>query len=202
MGKLVPQIIFVKGHAMALEEGPVFFLKRFFAVMLLLAGDVCPHGGDIGLRNGECPISRLPGKAGKFGALCLDPFGRNLLDLFHGVADRDGAAQFKEDVDVIGDRVDEDGRAAEILQDGRHVTVQGVAHGVMQDGFAVFGAEDEVDVQPRERLWHGLKRPFRASTLLWAGFPGRCPGLELGCAVGAGKPDGSEAVAPKGASQP
>jgi hypothetical protein len=171
MGKLIPQIVFVKGHAMALQEGPIFFLKRFLVVMLLLGGDVLTHGGDIGLGNGEGPVSRLPGEAGKFGALGFDPFGRNLFDLFHGVADRDSATQFKEDVDVIRDRVDEDGRASQVLQDGRHVTVQGVAHGVMQDGFAVFGGEDEMDVQPGEGLWHGLKRPFRASTLLWADFP-------------------------------
>ena len=170
---------------MPLEEGPIFFLKRFLAVMLLLAGDVFTHGGDIRLGNGECPISGLPRKPCKFGALRLDPFRRNLFDLFHGVADRDGAAQFKEDVDMVRDRVDEDGRAAQVLQDGRHVTVQGSAHGVVQGGFAVLGAEDEVDVQPREGLWHGLARPFRASMFLWAGYPGRCPGLELRRAVGA-----------------
>ena len=45
-------------------------------------------------------------------------------------------------------------------------------------------------MQPREGLWHGLKRPFR--------YPGRCPGLGLGCAVGAGKPDGSKVEASKG----
>ena len=92
---------------MAFEEGPIFFLKRFLAVMLLLAGDVLTHGGDIGLGNGEGPVSRLPGKTSKFGALCLDPFGRGLFDLFDSVADGDGAAQFKEDVYVVGDRVDE-----------------------------------------------------------------------------------------------
>ena len=36
------------------------------------------------------------------------------------------------------------------------------AHGVVQEGFAVLGAKDEMDVQPREGLWHGLARPFRA----------------------------------------
>src|ERR1017187_7374743 len=124
MGKLIPYILFVKGYVMALEEDPIFFLKRFLAVMLLLAGDVLTHGGDIGLGTGEGPVSRLPGKTSKFGALCLDPFGRGLFDLFDSVADGDGAAQFKEDVDVVRDRVDEYGRASQVLQDRRHVTVQ------------------------------------------------------------------------------
>jgi hypothetical protein len=103
---------------MALEEGPVFVLKRLLAVVLLLGRDVLTHGGDIRLRDGKGPVSRLPREAGKFGALGFDPFGRGPFDLFHGVADRDGAAQFKEDVDVVGDGVDEDGRAVQVLQDG------------------------------------------------------------------------------------
>jgi hypothetical protein len=31
----------------------------------------------------------------------------------------------------------------------------------------VFGAENEMNVQPREGLWHRLERPFRAWVVLW-----------------------------------
>jgi hypothetical protein len=32
--------------------------------------------------------------------------------------------------------------------------VQGIAHAVGDEAFAVFGAEDEVDVETRKGLWH------------------------------------------------
>jgi hypothetical protein len=83
----------------------------------------------------------------------------------HGGADRHGATEIKEDVNVIRGRIDEDRRATEILQNASHVTVQGFAHGVVQDGGAVLGAENEVNVQPRKGLWH-LARPFRALVCL------------------------------------
>ena len=51
----------------------------------------------------------------------------------------------------------------------------------------VFGAENEMDVETREGLGHGLGRPFRAWWDGVAGFPGRCPGLGLRRAVGAAR---------------
>ena len=147
---------------MSFEERTVFLLKGLLAVMLLLAGDIFAHGGDIRFGYSKRPIASLPCERGKFIALRLDPFRGSLFDLFHGGTDGDGATEFKENVDVIRDGIDEDGRAAKVLQDGRHVAVQGIAHGVVQEGFAVLGAKDEMDVQPREGLWHGLARPFRA----------------------------------------
>ena len=87
------------------------------------------------------------------------------------------------------------------------VTVQWRSDGVVKNGFAVFGAEDEVDVESREGLGHRLARPFRASRFVWADLPGRCPGLVLGCPVGAGKSANTplerghaNPIAPKGRS--
>ncbi|MCY2973002.1 MAG: hypothetical protein NTZ30_20375, partial [Planctomycetota bacterium] len=47
------------------------------------------------------------------------------------------------------------------------------------------GAEDKMDIETRERLRHGIGRPFRAGLGLRFEYPGRCPGLSLGRAVGA-----------------
>jgi len=98
----------------------------------------------------------------------LDPFRGSFFDFLHGLADRHGATEFKEDVNMIGDRVYEDRRAAKVLENGCHVTMQGIAHGVVEDWLAVPCAENEVNVQPREGLWHGLARSFRACRLLVA----------------------------------
>ena len=48
---------------------------------------------------------------------------------------------------MVLDGIDEDGSAAEVLQDGGHVGVQGAANGIADDGFAIFGAEDEMNVE-------------------------------------------------------
>ena len=116
------------------EQGTEFPLKGLLAVMHLLAGDVVAQGGDVRFRNSKCPIAGLPCERGKFIALRLDPFRGSLFDLFHGGTDGDGATGFKKNGDVIRDGIDEDGRAAKVLQDGRHVAVQGIAHGVVQGG--------------------------------------------------------------------
>jgi hypothetical protein len=66
------------------------------------------------------PQAGRPCERGKFIALRLDPFRGSLFDLFHGGTDGDGATGFKENGDVIRDGIDEDGRAAKVLRDGRH----------------------------------------------------------------------------------
>jgi len=63
---------------------------------------------------------------------------------------------------MILHRIDEDRCATEVLQNGRHVTVQGIAHAIMKHRRTALGAEDEMNVQPGERLWHWVVRPFRA----------------------------------------
>jgi hypothetical protein len=71
------------------------------------------------------------------------------------VADGHGAREIKQNMDMVLDGVDEHHGTPEILQDGGHVGVQRIPHGVRENPFAVFGAEDEVDVQSRKGLWHG-----------------------------------------------
>ena len=112
------------------EQGTEFLLKGLLAVMHLLAGDAVAQGGDVRFRNSKCPMCERC----KFIALRLDPFRGSLFDLFHGGTDGDGATGFKKNGDVIRDGIDEDGRDAKVLQDGRHVAVQGIAHGVVQGG--------------------------------------------------------------------
>lgn len=80
-------------------------------------------------------------------------------------------------MDVVLDGIDEDGSAIEILQHGGHVAVEGIADGIGNDLFAIFRAENEVDVEAGEGLGHGLGRLFRALDVVWDCFPGRCPGL-------------------------
>jgi len=61
---------------------------------------------------------------------------------------------------VILHRVDERGRASEVLQDNGHVAMERVANRIAQQRRAMFGAENEVNVQTGEGLGHGMGRPL------------------------------------------
>jgi hypothetical protein len=49
---------------------------------------------------------------------------------------------------MILDGVDEDWCATQVLQNRGHIRVQYFANGVVNNRFAVFGAEDEMRVKP------------------------------------------------------
>ncbi len=172
---------------MTFQELPVFLLKRFLAVVFLLVGDVIANGFDVGLGNGESPVARLPCEMGKLISLRFNPSRRMLFDILHGLADGDGPGKVEEDVNVVFDGIDEHRRTTKILEHRRHVGMQRISDGIMENSFAVLRAENEVDVKAGEGLGHGVKRPFRAGCLFCVSFPGRCPGLALKGAVGAGK---------------
>ena len=151
-------------------------------MMLLLAGDVIPHGLSLGFTDGKCPISRLPSKCGKLLALGLDPLRGRFLDLLNGRADGDGTGQMEEDMNVIIDRIDDVGRADEILKNGCHVGMQDGAHRIGDETFTMLGAEDKMNVEASEGLRHDNS-------------PGRCPGLSLDTPVGAANHDSCDSVA-------
>jgi hypothetical protein len=57
---------------------------------------------------------------------------------------------------------------------------------IVEKWIAIFGAEDQVDVNFRERLRHGIvfRSPFQGLNFLWHLNPGRCPGLTIAQPVG------------------
>jgi len=192
----IPHIPFIKCDVVAFEEGAVFVLEGFFLMMFALVGDVLADGFHVGFGDGEGTVSGLPCEGGEFRALGFDPFGGGFFDVFDDLADGHGSRQIEEQVGVVFHGVDENGSTSEILQYRGHVGVEGGSHGVRDDGFAVFGAEDEMDVKAGEGLGHRLGRPFRALDVFSDGFPGRCPGLAWGAPLGR-KTFGSIAVRPK-----
>ena len=141
---------------------PVFVLECFLAMVFALVGDVLPHGFDIGFGYSEGTVACLPCECREFRALGFDPFRRRFFDIFDGFADGCGAPEVEQEVDVVFDGIDENGRGTQVLKDGGHVGVELGADVVGDEIFAVFGAEDQVDVEAGEGLWHRIGRPFRA----------------------------------------
>jgi hypothetical protein len=168
----------------AFEECTVFFLECFLAMVFALVGDVLADGFDIGFGNGESTVSGLPCECAEWCPLGFDPFGGGFFDVLDDLADRDGPGEIEKQVSVVFDGIDEDGSAVEVLQNGSHVCVQCVADVIVEDGFTVFRAEDEMNVKAGQGLGHRLGRPFRALDVGWDSFPGRCPGLAWDAPLG------------------
>jgi hypothetical protein len=58
-------------------------------------------------------------------------------------------------MDVVFHPADEDGRAIELFGDAAEIRVQRVARGfVAQEGTAVFGGENQMNVNGGKGLWH------------------------------------------------
>ena len=155
--------------------------------MLLLPGNVFTNNRHIGFADRKRPVARLPREMRKLISLRFNPSRRMLFDIFHGLADGDGPGKIEENVNVVFDGINARRRTAKILEHRRDVAMQRMAHGIMENSFAVLRAENEVDVKAGEGLGHGVKGPFRAGYLFFVSFPRRRPGLALKRAVGAGK---------------
>ena len=81
------------------------------------------HGRDVRFRYGECAVARLPSEIRERFALGLDPLGRRFLHFLDGLANRYGAAKFKEQMDVIVDGINQRGGATEVFQYDGHVSM-------------------------------------------------------------------------------
>jgi putative transposon-encoded protein len=158
----IPDIPFIEGDLVTFQKSPVFLLELFLPMMFLLVRDVFTDGGHVGFGDSKRSITCLPRKSSELAALRLDPFGRRFFDILDGGTDRDGAGQFKEDVNVVFNRVDEHGRAAKVLKNSRHVGMKRIANPVGNDSLAILGAENEMNVEACEGLGHDLDRPFKA----------------------------------------
>ena len=69
-------------------------------------------------------------------------------------------------------------RAGKIGDDAAAVSVEFIADGIFNDAFAVFGGEDDVDEDLRERLRHGSAAlaPLQGWVLLLVTTRGAAPG--------------------------
>ena len=88
---------------------------------------------------------------------------------------RDGESKTREQMDVVFDAADEDGRAIELFGDAAEIRVQCVARGfVVQERSAVFGGEDQMNVNggkpfftpPSARAWRGIPPAIRPESRL------------------------------------
>jgi hypothetical protein len=84
-------------------------------------------------------------------------------------------------VNVIFHGIDQVRVAAKVFEHRCHVSMERITYSFVDDGSAVFGAENEMQINFREGLGHALinRSPLQGLRLFFSRNPGRCPGLTL-----------------------
>lgn len=148
----------VELHLIPAEERAKFVLERLSLVMLALVADVSTHLVHRGLADRKHALPALPEELRISNPTRTQPVVGTLLQLPHDVADRLCARLEEEQVNVVGLRIDLNGRAAELIQNASHVGVKIGTNMVVQHALAVLRGEDEVEVNFGEGLRHGMRR--------------------------------------------
>ncbi len=106
----------------------------------------------------------LPLEVGVIATAFLQPEVRDAFQFLHPFGLRDGAPEAREQMHVVFHAADEEGRAIELFGDAAEIRMERVARGfVAQERSAVFGGEDQMNVNSGKGLWHGRKMAVQMS---------------------------------------
>ena len=167
---------------MFFKELAELVLKRQLSVMFFLPVDVCLNGFQRGWTDGEYAEAGLPCEPCHFvGIFLLEPEAGDSFQFLDPIGLGNGAPELGEDMDMIRDAADDDGRAIQFFGDISQERVGfGPERAVEQPGFTVFCGEDGVQIDGGERLGHGGgvsremsaqgrrgRNPFGVGDLLW-----------------------------------
>jgi hypothetical protein len=151
----IPNVFFIPFDFVLAQKHAQLVLKTHLTMMLLLIGDVLLHLFEIRLADTEIRVATLPFEAGVIATAFVQPEVRDAFQFLHPFGLRDGAAEAREQMDMVFHPTDEDGRAIELFENPAEIRVEAVASGfVAQEGATVFGGEDEMNVNGGKRLWH------------------------------------------------
>jgi len=104
----------------------------------------------------------LPFEVGVIATAFLQPEVGDGFQFLHPFGLREGASETREQMDVVFHAADEEGRAFELFGDAAEIRVEHVARGfVAQERSAVFGGEDQMNVNGGKGLWHVRRMPNR-----------------------------------------
>jgi hypothetical protein len=146
--------------------------------MRLLCVDVTGQGIQIRRTNGKRAIASLPRELRQGRRLGLQPFGRGRFEFFHQFRNIHRAGQTNSEVNVVRDTSNPITFAFGVAGDRSKIGVERGTYGSIEDGHAVFCAEDYMDQNKRERLWHrenyrsGFQPSFIAGICTWGVAPG------------------------------
>ena len=85
----LPEVPFVVGNTMFLEQSQELLLESHFAMMVLLVSDVLNGFFQQRLTDAESAVLHLPAKQAVFGKGVMHPFGGAAFDKLHCLGDGD-----------------------------------------------------------------------------------------------------------------
>ena len=113
----------------------------------------------------------MPLEVGVIATAFLQPEIRDAFQFLHPFGLRDGAPEAREQMDVVFHATDEEGRAIELFGDTAEIRMERVAcRFVAQERPAVFGGEDQMNVNGGKGLWHVGRMPNRGRSPIPLGF--------------------------------
>ena len=121
-----------------------------------LVCDIGAHRLQIRRAHRKSPVSRLPSKFCNLRETLLDPQVGTSLEFFHQIGLRNPATQLDQNVDMIGNPADQNGRAIEFFGDSSEKCMNLPANFLVgQKRESPFGGEDDVQNDAGQRLGHG-----------------------------------------------
>src|SRR5262245_55937097 len=124
-------------------------------MVLRLLGYVLSHRLDVAVANRKRTVPVLPVEVEQLGALRLEPLGRLALQLADEFGNGERSRQPAQDVNMVVNPADAEGRAFEVPARAAKIVVQfGPQVRVLEVLATAFRREDDMQVDPGKRLGH------------------------------------------------
>jgi hypothetical protein len=151
----IPNIPFIPLDALLSQHHAVFILERFRPVMLGLMANVINHCICVRLAHGKRTIARLPMKHGKLRPFLADPDRGGTFHFLHPICQRGRATDPRQNVNVIRNAANGDGRTIQLSRNSPEVGVHRIhfVH-VREPRVTVLGRKHEMNNHVGKRLRH------------------------------------------------
>jgi hypothetical protein len=158
-----PQILQIGLDPMLFQEQQEFILKRYFAMMAFLILDILDHRVQRRLADRKRGIATLPLEEAI--PLLMPPMRRVRFDIANDVGDGMLGRISQNDMEMIGHASNRMNEAFSLLQNASEVREKVSFPGILDQGFAILGAED--DVSDKLGVCSTHRRLLRSERLLW-----------------------------------
>ena len=151
----VPQILLIAFHSILLQKGAKLILKRTLPMMHLLRVDVLDERLQICRPNRKHSVSSLPGELCQPRRLGFQPLRRRGLQLRDQPRNIRGARQSNRKVYMVLHASYAITLAPSVARDRGKIRIQLRTNGIVHQTSSVFGTEDHMHYNERERQRHG-----------------------------------------------
>lgn len=151
----IPCLTFIEFDAVLLTERPKLILIRLAFVMLLLPFHIIDHAIKIRLADREGPVACLPVQRPRLIGRFPCPFGTFRFDVIDEFVDGDRPGDTTYQVNMINPSARTLRKTVQFLnvmtQNSKYLLSKLI---ILQKRLAVFGAENDVQPNLGQRLWH------------------------------------------------